>query len=304
MDMAHDVFISYAQSDKDAADAICHYLEHAGIRCWIAPRDVNAGLDWADAISQAIHAATVLVVVFSEDVLESRHVKSEVRAAFDDQKPIIPIRMVPMKPTAGYDYLLGSSHWIDAFPPPLNQHLDDIARKLNALLVRSGAEQIVVKERPAPKPASPTISRGLKLAALAAIPALLLTYALVTNPSWRILPLSEPPSQSLKAEVPDREFLIGKWRSRQMELGHDTLIYWTIKEDGTTTYERYLDGQLVLTWPSRWTYSHGLFYEEFVGATGRALVRATGPDSFELTIVDNDEPEYRGLKRNYIRVKT
>jgi hypothetical protein len=305
MQMAHDVFISYAENDKDAADAICHYLEHSGIRCWIAPRDVNAGVDWADSISQAVYAATALVVVFSEKVFESRHVKSEVRAAFDNQKPIIPIRMVPVKPTAGYDYLLGGSHWIDAFPPPLNQHLDDIARKLNALLARPGAEQTLRKpETPAPKPAPPTVSRWFKFGALGAIPALLLAYVLVTTPSWRILSFLETPSQTVKGEVSERQFLIGSWRSRQMEIGRDTLIYWTIRADGTTSYDVYQDGQKVAVDPSTWTYSNGLFYEEFgLGSTGRALVRATGPDSFELTIVDNDQAEYRGMKRNYTRVK-
>jgi len=304
MGMAHDVFISYAESDKDAADAICHYLEHAGIRCWIAPRDVNVGGDWADSVSQAVYAATCLVVVFSEKVLESRHVKSEVRAAFDNQKPIIPIRMVPVKPTGAYDYLLGGSHWIDAFPPPLNQHLDDIARRLNALLARSGADQTLRRpETPAPKPVSPTVSRWLKFGALGAIPVLL-AYVLVASPSWRKLSFLETPSQTVKSEVPERQFLVGTWQGRQMELGRDTLIRWTIRADGTTSYDYYQDGDKVQTPTSKWTYSNGLFYEKFnSGDTGRALVRATGPDSFKLTIVDNDLTEYRGMKRNYIRVK-
>jgi hypothetical protein len=38
--MAFDVFISYSTKDKATADAACAALESAGIRCWIAPRDV------------------------------------------------------------------------------------------------------------------------------------------------------------------------------------------------------------------------------------------------------------------------
>lgn len=41
----HDVFISYASSDKPVADAVCAALEQRGIRCWIAPRDILPGLD-------------------------------------------------------------------------------------------------------------------------------------------------------------------------------------------------------------------------------------------------------------------
>ncbi len=48
--MALDVFISYAIADKLTADAACAALEAEGIRCWIAPRDVLPGMDYAEAI--------------------------------------------------------------------------------------------------------------------------------------------------------------------------------------------------------------------------------------------------------------
>ncbi len=63
--IAHDVFISYATSDKTIADAVCHALEAAGVRCWIAPRDIPPGADRREAIATAIGASRVVVVVFS-----------------------------------------------------------------------------------------------------------------------------------------------------------------------------------------------------------------------------------------------
>jgi|BarGraIncu00222A_1022003.scaffolds.fasta_scaffold132119_2 hypothetical protein len=39
------ILISYSVTDKGAADAVCHRLEGARIRCWIAPRDVGFGKD-------------------------------------------------------------------------------------------------------------------------------------------------------------------------------------------------------------------------------------------------------------------
>ena len=41
LDMNHNVFISHSSHDKEIANAICHYLEDGGIRCWIAPRDID-----------------------------------------------------------------------------------------------------------------------------------------------------------------------------------------------------------------------------------------------------------------------
>ena len=37
------VFISYASQDVAVANAIVEALEGHGVKCWIAPRDVEAG---------------------------------------------------------------------------------------------------------------------------------------------------------------------------------------------------------------------------------------------------------------------
>ena len=59
--MAHDVFVSYPTIDKKTADAVVHSLETAGIRCWIAPRDIAPGTEFATGIvaAQALSAALV-----------------------------------------------------------------------------------------------------------------------------------------------------------------------------------------------------------------------------------------------------
>ena len=57
--MTHDVFISYSSIDKAAADAACAVFEGEGIRCWIAPRDIPAGAEWAESIINAIEGARV-----------------------------------------------------------------------------------------------------------------------------------------------------------------------------------------------------------------------------------------------------
>jgi len=37
------IFISHSSKDRPTADAICAHLESAGIKCWIAPRDIEPG---------------------------------------------------------------------------------------------------------------------------------------------------------------------------------------------------------------------------------------------------------------------
>jgi hypothetical protein len=43
--MTHDVFISHAGDDASLAVEVCALLESRGLKCWMAPRDVAAGMD-------------------------------------------------------------------------------------------------------------------------------------------------------------------------------------------------------------------------------------------------------------------
>ena len=54
-----DVFVSYASQDVAIADAIVATLERNGFRCWIAPRDVTPGSQYADEIVGTINDAKV-----------------------------------------------------------------------------------------------------------------------------------------------------------------------------------------------------------------------------------------------------
>jgi TIR domain-containing protein len=76
-----EVFISYASQDAAVANAIVEALERNGLRCWIAPRDVRAGAQYADAIVRAISGAKVLVLVLSANAIASSHVGKEIERA-------------------------------------------------------------------------------------------------------------------------------------------------------------------------------------------------------------------------------
>lgn len=116
--MEHDVFISYSSVNSQVAQAICHALESAGIRCWIAPRNIRPGSDYADCIDAAINSCKVFVLVFSETAQISKWVKAELNIAFDGNKPIIPFRIDPTSLHGAMRLILNDKHWLDAFPQP------------------------------------------------------------------------------------------------------------------------------------------------------------------------------------------
>src|SRR6185437_11839224 len=132
--MAHDIFISYSSKDKTAADAACAVLESRGLRCWIAPRDITPSADWSESIVDAIQNARVFLLVFSGQANESPQIKREVERAVNRGLPIIPLRIENVVPGKSLEYFLSTPHWLDAFTPPLDQHLTYLADVIRHIL--------------------------------------------------------------------------------------------------------------------------------------------------------------------------
>ncbi len=125
--MGHDVFISYSSKDKEVADQVCFILERDGIRCWIAPRDIRPGERYAISIIEAIKACNVFVIVFSNNAVISEHVSVELERAMSKGIPIIPFRIENLEPTGEMEYYLSVRQWLDAFDPPIEQHVRKLA---------------------------------------------------------------------------------------------------------------------------------------------------------------------------------
>ena len=78
--MSYDVFISHAQRDKAIADAVCATMEQQGIRCWIAPRDIQPGADWGRSIVDAIKSPWLQVTADTGNFLEDPYDRLELLA--------------------------------------------------------------------------------------------------------------------------------------------------------------------------------------------------------------------------------
>jgi len=132
--MPFDVFISHSQQDKVAADAACSALEAAGIRCWIAPRDVPPGAAWPAAIIDAIDHCRAMVLIFSSGANQSKLVYREVQRAFDKEVPVVPFPIENVTPEHSLAYYVETVHWLDAVTPPFEGHLKQLAVSIAALL--------------------------------------------------------------------------------------------------------------------------------------------------------------------------
>jgi hypothetical protein len=190
--MAHDVFISYSSKDKPSADATCAVLESKGIRCWIAPRDITPGADWGETIVNALHASRALVLVFSTNANLSQQIKREVERAVNAGLPVIPLRIENVMPTKSLEYFLSTPHWLDAFTPPLERHLNYLADVIRHLL----------NDQPAPVPPPPTPPKVIdrRVVISTAVGSILLFVFL----GWLLFAPSRPSS------------FVGKWTAGKM----------------------------------------------------------------------------------------
>ena len=199
--MAHDVFISHSTQDKAVSDAICAALENAGLRCWIAPRDVQPGRSFAGEITRAIQQSKVMVLVFSANSNNSEQVLREVQLAVTAHLHIVQFRIEDVGLNDDLRYYLSTPHWLDALTPPLEKHLASLTTAVQNLLSP--------EMRPVPVPGEPI---ALHARAVAQAPRPLRRWLIFGGAGIAaagclllLLPKSTHLPESKPAATPDRE---------------------------------------------------------------------------------------------------
>jgi hypothetical protein len=161
--MAYDIFLSHSHVDKRYADAICHCLENAGMRCWMAPRDIRASEDWAEAIINGMDQCRILLLVFSSSSNNSPQVRREVERAVNKGLTILPFRIEAVPPSKSLEYFISTQHWLDAFGRDLDASLAELLQCVAAVLGPRQQDQAGPQALPAsapsfiPAPAAPII---------------------------------------------------------------------------------------------------------------------------------------------------
>ena len=154
--MKHDIFISYSSEDKTVADAVVAALENKGIRCWYAPRDIGAGTDWGESITHAISDSTIMLLIFSENSNKSKRVLDEIYYSISEGKTILPFRIEKLDPSGAMRLHLSSRHWLDAYDPSWEVHINKLIDTALSILEKEVAlsDDMVLISAPSKKPES------------------------------------------------------------------------------------------------------------------------------------------------------
>jgi hypothetical protein len=130
----YDVFVSYSTRDKVVADACVTLLESKQLRCWYAPRNIEAGADWGKEVTKAIGLSKMVLLIFSENSNHSQRVQDEINFAITQEIPILPFRIENAKPSDALMLHLSSRHWLDAYEPSWKEHEEDLLRLVQKMM--------------------------------------------------------------------------------------------------------------------------------------------------------------------------
>jgi adenylate cyclase len=183
-----EVFLSYASRDGASAQLICDYLESSGVPVWMAPRDVPAGALYADAIVRAINACRTLVLVLSQDSVDSSHVSKEIERASSKRKPVVAVRLDGTELTPSLEYFLSESQWIDARAglEPALPKLTEGVRRLGSTTTPAARPRAAAAVLPGAEALVPGARAGIRTtAAIAAVVvALLAGWFIAVKAGW------------------------------------------------------------------------------------------------------------------------
>jgi hypothetical protein len=125
-------FISHASKDKDVANELAARLEARGLECWIAPRDIRPGQEYASEIMRGLSKSRCFILLLSSASNLSGHVRREVERAVSMSKPIYPVRIEDVQPSAKPEYFISMIQWLDAWPRLMSEHVERLITALQS----------------------------------------------------------------------------------------------------------------------------------------------------------------------------
>ena len=96
-----DIFISYANEDRDRAGQLAALLEHEGWSVWW-DRRIPAGRTWRSVLEGALDNSRCMIVLWSENSVNSPWVAEEAEEARRLEKTLVPALIQRVEPPMGF----------------------------------------------------------------------------------------------------------------------------------------------------------------------------------------------------------
>jgi TIR domain-containing protein len=192
---AYSAFISYASENSEKAEEICASLERRGLVCWMAPRDIRAGREYADEIIHGLERSAAVVLVLSEAANTSVFVLREIERAVSKDINVVPVRIEEVTPSPGLELFISGTHWMDVWRGDWDKHMDRLVRDLSDSPVGPAKVEASAGHR------SVEQHRSLRMVYVAA--GLVLAAALSGVAIWSFSRDTQPPAERVIRPEPE-----------------------------------------------------------------------------------------------------
>ena len=132
-----DIFLSYANEDRATAERVARVLETAGFTVWW-DRRIPAGRSWRSVLEEALHGMRCLIVLWSENSINSPWVMEEAEEARRLGKIMFPVLLHKIDPPVGFRAIQAANlvDWDGAADAPA---VELLIKDLQSLLAQAKA---------------------------------------------------------------------------------------------------------------------------------------------------------------------
>lgn len=138
------IFISHSSTNAKLAEAICSKIEKNGHECFLAPRNIRLGHEYASEIVMGIDNSNAMLLILSKEAINSPHVLREIERAVSKSIPIIVYKIEEVELTKSMEYFLMTHQWITN---PIGNY-EDIIHCINSLVESSPSIGPVSTKKP------------------------------------------------------------------------------------------------------------------------------------------------------------
>ncbi len=132
-----EIFISYSRQNVEFVDKLVGEIEKRGQSIWVDRDDIRGGTAWRSAISEAIRACEIFIIVLSDKSILSENVTKELALADKHKKAIVPVCFQQCDIPPNMEYQLAGLQIIDFVEQSFSAGLEEL---LFALHVHSKSE--------------------------------------------------------------------------------------------------------------------------------------------------------------------
>lgn len=123
------IFISHSSTNAKLAESICNKIERNGHECFLAPRNIRLGHEYASEIVMGIDNSNAMLLILSKEAINSPHVLREIERAVSKSIPIIVYKIEEVELSKSMEYFLMTHQWITN---PTGK-FDDVINCINSL---------------------------------------------------------------------------------------------------------------------------------------------------------------------------